>query len=302
MMQEKKTVVGFVGTGVMGFSMAKHLALAGFEVKATNRSLEKAQGLRAFGVRVLPDLEEVVSGSDILCTMLGYPRDVEQVYMEGVFPYLQRQPSRPSLLIDFTTTQPSLSVEIARIAAELGVFALDAPVSGGDVGAREGTLSIMVGGEAEAFDRALPVFQVVGRNVRHQGGPGAGQHTKMTNQITIAGTMMGVCEALVYGHTMGLDLTQVLESISKGAAGCWTLDHLAPRMLKGDFEPGFFVSHFLKDLRIALEEARRVGLELQGLALAHDRYQETVARGWGQKGTQVLLKTLSPSTKTKEQL
>jgi 3-hydroxyisobutyrate dehydrogenase len=192
------------------------------------------------------------------------------------------------VLVDMTTTEPVLAVAIAEGAAAAGATALDAPVSGGDVGARNATLSIMVGGDAEALQRVQPLLSAMGRTVLHQGGPGAGQHTKMCNQIVIAGTMIGVCESLLYAHKAGLDVETMLQAIRGGAAGCWALDNLAPRILKGDFAPGFFVDHFIKDMGIALEEAARMRLALPGLALVRQLYIATAAHGHGRSGTQAL--------------
>ncbi len=197
-----------------------------------------------------------------------------------------------ALLVDMTTTEPSLAVEICRRSARGGAAAVDAPVSGGDVGARNATLSIMIGGEAQDVARAAPLFELLGKNIVHQGGPGAGQHTKMCNQIVIAGTMIGVCESLIYGARAGLDLTQMLTSIKTGAAGCWTLDNLAPRVINRNFDPGFFVEHFIKDMGIALEEARRMTLPLPGLALVHQLYVAVQAQGHGRMGTHALVLAL----------
>jgi 3-hydroxyisobutyrate dehydrogenase len=218
--------------------------------------------------------------------MVGFPRDVEEVYLgeNGII----ANASMGTLCLDFTTTKPSLASEIARLGAERGVACLDCPVSGGDVGARQATLSIMVGGEPTAFDRALPVLGILGKNIQYQGGPGSGQHCKMANQITIAGTMVGVCEALLYGVRAGLNPEALLSAIRPGAAGCWTLEHLAPRILNGRFEPGFMVDHFLKDMGIALEEAERMGLVLPGLSLVRQLYLATRNGGWGKMGTHAL--------------
>jgi 3-hydroxyisobutyrate dehydrogenase len=197
-----------------------------------------------------------------------------------------------SLLVDMTTTEPRLAREIHDRAAARDVWAVDAPLSGGDVGARNATLSIMIGGDREAVDAAMPIFETLGKSIVHQGGPGAGQHTKMCNQIVIAGTMIGVCESLLYGYRAGLDLETMLSSIRGGAAGCWTLDNLAPRVLKGNFDPGFIVEHFIKDMSIALDEAKRMNLSLPGLALVHQLYLALRAQGHGQRGTHALLLAL----------
>jgi 3-hydroxyisobutyrate dehydrogenase len=223
--------------------------------------------------------------------MLGYPADVRDVVLgEGG---LLEAMDEGALYIDVTTSEPSLAVEIAQAAAAKGVAALDAPVSGGDVGARNGTLVVMVGGEPEAFARAKPLLEAFGQTVVLMGGPGSGQHTKMVNQIAISSGMVAVCEALLYAHRSGLDLEQVLDTISRGAAGSWTLSNLAPRLLTGDVEPGFKVDHFVKDLGIALAEARRMQLSLPGLALAEQLYIAAQAQGLGQKGTHALLLALA---------
>jgi 3-hydroxyisobutyrate dehydrogenase len=223
--------------------------------------------------------------------MVGYPSDVREVTLgpDGVL-----STARPGCVVaDMTTSEPQLAKEIFEVAAGKDVGSLDAPVSGGDVGAREATLTVMVGGQQEDFERALPVFQCLGRAVTLEGGPGAGQHTKMANQVAIASGMIGVCEALLYARRAGLDVAKVIETIAPGAAGSWSLSNYGPRALRGDFEPGFKVDHFIKDLGIALAEARRMGLALPGLALAEQLYVATSARGLGEKGTHSLLLTLS---------
>ncbi len=222
--------------------------------------------------------------------MVGFPKDVQEVYFEkdGILNSLPEG----AIAVDMTTTAPSLAVAIAGAAAERKAWALDAPVSGGDVGARNATLSIMVGGDAGAFEQVLPWLEKMGKNIVYQGAAGAGQHTKMCNQIVIAGTMIGVCESLLYAAKAGLDIPTVLSSIGKGAAGCWTLDNLAPRMVQRNFEPGFFVEHFIKDMGIALEEANRMGLSMPGLALVKQLYEAVKAQGWGKKGTHALLLAL----------
>lgn len=232
----------------------------------------------------------VAEQTDVLFTMVGFPNDVREVYFgkQGVL-----AGSRPGMvLVDMTTTEPSLASAIAEAAQTHGAAALDAPVSGGDVGARNATLSVMVGGETEAVQAVMPLFECLGKNIVHQGGPGAGQHTKLCNQIVIAGTMVGVCESLLYGYRAGLDVPRMLESIRGGAAACWTLDHLAPRILARNFDPGFFVDHFVKDMGIALEEARRRDLTLPGLTLAHQLYQKVQALGHGRSGTHALMLAL----------
>ena len=283
-----KTTVGFIGLGVMGHSMAGHVLRGGFDVLVYNRSKEKALDLLTQGAVWKDDIVSLAEKSDIVITMVGYPKDVEEVYLgeRGIV-----EGARPgTVLVDMTTSSPKLAERIAAAAAEKGLFALDAPVSGGDKGAREATLSIMVGGDTAVFEDMLPLFQLMGKNVVLQGGPGSGQHTKMANQIAIASNMMGVCEAVAYAKKSGLDPERVLASISGGAAGSWSLSNLAPRILAGNFAPGFFVKHFIKDMRIALEEAGRMGMETPGLKQAFALYEELAAEGYENDGTHALYK------------
>ena len=283
-----KTTVGFIGLGVMGHSMAGHVLRGGFDVLVYNRSKEKTLDLLTQGAVWKDDIFSLAEKSDIVVTMVGYPKDVEEVYLgeRGIV-----AAARPgTVLIDMTTSSPKLAERIASAAAEKGLFSLDAPVSGGDKGAREATLSIMVGGEETVFEDMLPLFQLMGKNIVLQGGPGSGQHTKMANQIAIASNMMGVCEALAYAKKSGLDTGRVLSSISGGAAGSWSLSNLAPRILAGNFAPGFFVKHFIKDMRIALEEADRMGMDAPGLKQAFALYEELAAKGCENDGTQALFK------------
>jgi len=278
--------IGWIGTGVMGRPMAAHLIKAGHNLTVFNRTKSKAKELIDAGAKWANSPQEVAKDQDFVCTMVGYPQDVREVVFgkEGIINTIKPG----SIFIDFTTSKPSLAIEIAETLKKKEVLALDAPVSGGDVGARGATLSIMVGGDEEAFNAAKPILEKLGKTIILQGGPGAGQHTKMCNQIQIAGTMIGMVEALVYGTKAGLDLETMLHSISGGAAGCWSLDNLAPRILKGDMEPGFFVDHFVKDMGIALEEAQRMQISLPGLALVHQLYISVQALGAGRKGTQAL--------------
>jgi len=289
--------VGWVGTGVMGAPMCGHLMGAGCRATVFNRTRAKAQPLLDGGAEWAGSPRAVAEGSDFVCTMVGFPADVREVYFgeNGVLAGARGG----SILIDMTTTQPSLAREIYAAAAARGADAVDAPVSGGDVGARNATLSIMVGGQRDAVGRAMPLLRVMGRSIVHQGGPGAGQHAKMCNQIVIAGTMIGVCESLIYGAKAGLSLETMLESIRGGAAACWTLDNLAPRILRRNFDPGFFVDHFVKDMGIALEEARRMDLALSGLQLAHRLYQTVQALGHGRKGTHALMLALEEMSQSK---
>jgi len=278
--------IGWIGTGVMGGPMASHLMKAGHHLTVFTRSKSKARELIDAGAKWANSPQETAKNQDFVCMMVGYPQDVREVVFgkEGIINTIKPG----SIFIDFTTSKPSLAIEIAEALEKKGVFSLDAPVSGGDIGARRATLSIMVGGNKEAFKAAKPILEKLGKTIILQGGPGAGQHTKMCNQIQIAGTMVGMVEALVYGNKAGLDLETMLGSISGGAAGCWSLDNLAPRILKGDMEPGFFVDHFVKDMGIALEEAQRMQISLPGLALVHQLYVSVQAFGAGRKGTQAL--------------
>jgi 3-hydroxyisobutyrate dehydrogenase len=230
---------------------------------------------------------EVAEAAEVVFTIVGFPNDVREVYFgeEGILSSVRAG----TVLVDMTTTEPSLGIEIYNAALEKDVYALDAPVSGGDVGAKNGTLSVMVGGDKEVFDKIYPLFELMGKHIVYQGDAGAGHHTKMCNQITIAGTMIGVCESLLYGYKAGLDLPTMLSSISGGAAGCWTLNNLAPRIVNRDFEPGFYVEHFIKDMGIALKEAEAMGLALPGLALVKQLYLSVEALGYGRKGTQALI-------------
>lgn len=284
------TRIGWIGTGVMGGPMCRHLLHAGYRLTLFTRNRSKAVPLLTQGTTWADSPRAVAEQTDVLFTMVGFPNDVREVYFgeQGVL-----AGSRPGMvLVDMTTTEPSLACDIAKAAETRGAAALDAPVSGGDIGARHATLSVMVGGETEAVQAVMPLFECLGKHIVHQGGPGAGQHTKLCNQIVIAGTMVGVCESLLYGYRAGLDVPRMLESIRGGAAACWTLDHLAPRILARNFDPGFVVDHFVKDMGIALEEARRRNLTLPGLTLAHQLYQQVQALGHGRAGTHALMLAL----------
>lgn len=284
------TRIGWIGTGVMGLSMCGHLLARGFQMTIFSRTRTRSQPLIEKGARWADSPRAVADSSNVVFTMLGFPEDVRAAYFgrEGVL----AGAGPGTILVDMTTTEPSLAREIASAAADRGVYALDAPVSGGDVGARNATLSIMAGGDTSAIETVMPLLQLLGKTIIHQGGPGAGQHAKMCNQIVIAGTMIGVCESLLYGQRAGLNLETMLQSVRPGAAGCWTLDNLAPRVLKRNFDPGFFVEHFIKDMGIALEEARRMKLALPGLALVHQLYIALAAQGHGRKGTHALMLAL----------
>ncbi len=284
------TKIGWIGTGVMGRWMCQHLMNKGYRATVYNRSSEKTKPLEELGAQVASSPKKVAENSDIVFAIVGFPSDVREVFLgpEGAL-----AGSKPgTILVDMTTSEPSLAVEIASAARSAQVFALDAPVSGGDIGARNAALSIMIGGEDAVVNAVKPLFECMGKTIVHQGGPGAGQHTKMVNQILIASNMVGVCEALLYGYKAGLNLETVLQSVSVGAAGSWSLQNLGPRIMARNFEPGFFVEHFIKDMGIALEEAKRLNLALPGLALANSLYIALKAHGYGRKGTQALILAL----------
>jgi 3-hydroxyisobutyrate dehydrogenase len=280
------SVVGFVGTGVMGGPMAGHLLDAGYHLRVHNRTRSKAEALLARGAQWSETPGDTATGADAVVTMLGFPADVESVYLGAGGVLACASPG--AFVIDMTTSTPSLAVRIAREAEALHMHALDAPVSGGDVGARDARLTIMVGGEPDAFAEAEPLLRVMGPSVVLQGPAGAGQHTKMANQIAIADTIVGVCECLSYAEAAGLDPQRVLGSIGAGSAGSWQLANYAPRMLAGDFAPGFYVKHFIKDMRIAREEAGAMGIELPGLVLALELYEEMARRGMQDRGIHAL--------------
>lgn len=280
--------IGFIGTGVMGGSMAGHLLAAGHTLHLTTRTRTKAQALLERGANWHDSPAALAPRCDTICTMVGFPADVEAVYFGEAG--LLAAARAGTLLIDFTTSRPDLAVRIAEAAGRRGLLALDAPVSGGDKGAREATLSIMVGGDPATFEAALPLLNIVGKRIVHQGPSGSGQHCKMSNQIAIANNMIGVCEALAYARKAGLDPESVLASIATGAAGSWSLTNLAPRMLAGDFAPGFYVKHFVKDLGIALASAQALKLDLPGLELALRLYRELADQGGADLGTQALIR------------
>jgi 3-hydroxyisobutyrate dehydrogenase len=283
--------VGWIGTGVMGSSMCAHLLAAGYSVTVSTRTRAKASALLEAGATWADAPADVATKSDVIFSMVGYPADVREVILG---PHGALDSARPgAILIDMSTSEPALAVEIAERAELRGVHALDAPVSGGDVGARNATLSIMVGGQSEAFDAVRPALEVLGSTIVLQGGPGAGQHTKMMNQILIASNMVGVCEALLYAYRANLDLESVLASVSGGAAGSWSLSNLAPRMIANNMAPGFYVNHFVKDMGIALAEAGRMKLSLPGLALANQLYVALQAQDGGSDGTQSLILALA---------
>ena len=284
------TRVGWIGTGVMGAAMSARLLKQGYEVMVHTRTKTKAMSLLAEGAGWAESPKSIAERSDVIFTMVGFPQDVRDVYFgdAGVLAGARAG----SIVVDMTTTSPLLAREIYDAAKGRGVAAIDAPVSGGDIGARDGTLSIMIGGDRTVADTLMSLFHILGKTIVYQGGPGSGQHTKLCNQIVIAGTMIGVCESLLYGYKAGLDLETMLRSIKGGAAACWTLDTLAPRILQRNFDPGFFVEHFVKDMGLALEEARRMGLVLPGLALVHQLYLSVQAHGHGRCGTHALMLAL----------
>ncbi len=287
-MTEQKPTVGFIGIGVMGRSMAGHLLDAGYSVHVYNRTQAKAQDLVDRGAQWQSSPGKVAAAADVIITIVGFPVDVESVYLgeDGVL----AQARSGSLAIDMTTSCPNLASRIAQEAAAKGIEVLDAPVSGGDIGAREARLSIMVGGSVSGFERALPLFEIMGKNIVHQGPAGSGQHTKMCNQIAIASGMMAISEAMAYAKKSGLQPETVLKSIESGAAGSWSLTNLAPRVLKEDYAPGFFVKHFIKDMKIAIESAQAMGLDLPGLQLAKKLYDQLASKGCEDDGTQALFK------------
>ncbi|MGB3851864.1 MAG: NAD(P)-dependent oxidoreductase [Tunicatimonas sp.] len=295
----KKTTLGWIGTGVMGAAMLARLQESGYASVVYTRTKTKAQSLLEAGAQWADSPRAVAEQCPVVFTIVGFPHDVREVYFgeDGLLAGTQEG----AVLVDMTTTEPSLAQEIYQQARAQQMHTVDAPVSGGDVGAKNGTLSIMVGGDEPVVEAVMPLLEVMGKNIVHQGEAGAGQHTKMCNQITIAGTMVGVCESLLYGHRAGLDLPTMLRSISGGAAACWTLDQLAPRMVSRNFDPGFYVEHFIKDMGIALQEANRLGLSMPGLALAKQLYEATQAQGHGKLGTHALLLALEQLSGIKQQ-
>lgn len=280
--------IGFVGIGVMGKSMAALLMKAGYHVSVFTRTKAKAASLLEQGAIWKASIKELAKTADVIISIVGYPKDVEEIYYgnDGII----ENAKQGSYLIDMTTSKPKLAMQIAETAKQNGLFALDAPVSGGDIGAKNGSLTIMVGGDEKAYEAMQPIFNVMGTNIVRQGPAGAGQHTKMANQITIASTMIGVCEAITYAKKAGLDPTTVLKSISAGAAGSWSLSNLAPRMMAGDDAPGFYVKHFIKDMTIALESAKEMDMLSPGLELSLSLYKQLAEQGEADSGTQALIK------------
>lgn len=280
--------IGFIGLGVMGTSMAAHLMAAGHSLMVFNRTREKAEGLIKRGAQWADTPGAVAAASDILISMVGYPHDVEKIYFGegGILSAMKAG----GYVVDMTTSSPKLARRLYEAAKEREIASLDAPVSGGDIGARNASLVVMVGGDRGAFDAVKPIFELLGRTIRYFGPAGSGQYAKMANQIAIASNMMGVCEAVAYAKRAGLDPAEVVETISGGAAGSWSLSNLAPRMLRGDYAPGFFIKHFIKDMGIALASAEEMHLDLPGLKLAKRLYDELSARGMEDSGTQALIR------------
>ena len=288
--QPGKTRIGWIGTGVMGRWMCQHAMTKGYAATVYNRSAEKAQPLVDAGAKPAKSPKEVAEAADIVFAIVGFPKDVREVFLgaDGALAGAKAG----TVLVDMTTSEPSLAKEIYEAAKGKGVGSLDAPVSGGDVGAKNAALSIMIGGDKEVVAAVQPVFETMGKTIVHQGAAGAGQHTKMVNQILISSNMVALCEGLLYGHKAGLDLETVFKSVSVGAAGSKALEVLGPRMLVRNFEPGFYVEHFIKDMGIALAEAEKMNLSLPGLGLAKQLYEAVRAQGYGRKGTQALLLAL----------
>jgi len=286
-----KQNIGWIGTGVMGHSMVSHIIKAGYHLSVYNRTKKKAADLIKMGAIWCSNPKEIAEKSDIIFTIVGFPKDVKEVYLgeNG----LLKGTRNGSIIIDMTTSEPTFAQLIYEEARKKGVFTLDAPVSGGDVGAREGTLAIMVGGDKEIYEKILPFFKLMGKNISYLGKAGAGQHAKMSNQILIASTMIGVVESLLYAYKAGNDLTEVINVIGKGAAGCWSINNLGPRIVIRNFDPGFFIKHFVKDMGIALQEAKQMNLALPGLALAYQFYISAMAMGLENLGTHGLYKVLA---------
>ncbi|MDR1485389.1 MAG: NAD(P)-dependent oxidoreductase [Planctomycetaceae bacterium] len=287
----KSTRIGWIGTGIMGRSMAMHILRGGYSLFVYNRTRSKAAELIDGGAVWCDSPREVALRSELVFTMVGYPSDVEETILgaDGIIVTL----NRGGVIVDMTTSSPTLARMIDLAACDRGIFAIDAPVSGGDTGAKNAALSIMIGGDKRVADLLLPVFNLMGKTIVYHGESGAGQYAKTVNQILIAGNMIGLCEALLFAYRCGLDLENVFRSVSTGAAGSWSLTNIAPRIIHGDFEPGFFVEHFVKDIGIALEESRRMNLSLPGLALVEQFYIAAKSKGYGKNGTQVLLRVLA---------
>lgn len=287
-MNKESTKIGFIGTGVMGNPMASHILKEGYELYVYNRTSAKTQSLVASGAHACDSPGSVAEMCDIIFAIVGFPKDVETVFLGSNGIVEKAKPG--SIIVDMTTSTPDLAKKIASVAIKKGLHSLDAPVSGGDVGAKSGMLSIMVGGKKEIFDRVLPLFELMGSNVVYQGSAGSGQHTKMANQIGIASSMLAMCESLTYAKAAGLDQKTVLKSISSGAAGSWSLTNLAPRILRDDYEPGFFVRHFIKDMQIAIDSSEAMGIPIPGLKVAKAKFDQIADQGLDNKGTQAVIK------------
>ena len=282
--------IGFIGVGVMGGPMVLNLMKKGFDVSIYTRTKSKAESVIAAGAHWCDTIADCAAGRDVVITIVGYPKDVEEVYFseKGIL----NSADKGTVLIDMTTTSPRLSERIYAAAKEKGMTALDAPVSGGDVGAQKGTLAIMVGGDRDVFDKMHDVFAAMGTNIRYQGGAGCGQHTKMANQIAISGCVAAVCEAIAYAKRCGLDPQDMFDAISTGAAGSWQLTNNGQKIINGDYAPGFYVKHFIKDMNIALDEAQARDLDLTVLHMVRDKYDELAAQGGANEGTQALIKVI----------
>jgi len=283
-----KTIIGFIGLGVMGRSMAGHILDAGFELHVYTRTKKSSQAIIAKGGVWENSVSELSQKCDIIITIVGFPTDVEDIYLDknGILSHAKKE----TIVIDMTTSSPDLAIKIYAKAKEKEIESLDAPVSGGDLGAQNATLSIMVGGDKKTFDKVFPIFKIMGKNIELQGKPGAGQHTKMANQIALAAGMIGVCESLAYAEKSGLDPETVLKSIGQGAAGSWSLNNMGPRMIAGNFEPGFYIKHFIKDMKIAAKSSKNLGFQTPGLDLALSMYKKLADNGFENKGTQALYK------------
>ncbi len=290
-MSANKPSIGFIGTGVMGKEMARHLIEAGYSVTVYNRTKAKTEELLQMGAKWKDTVTEVAQAAEVIITMIGYPKDVEEVYFGDQGILANVKPG--SYVVDMTTSTPALAEKIYQAAKEKGVYSLDAPVSGGDIGARDAKLTIMIGGDQEVFDVIVPIFEKMGTNIVLQGPAGAGQHTKMANQIAIASSMIATCEAILYAEKAGLDPTTVLKSIAAGSAGSWSLSNYGPRIIAGNFSPGFFVKHFIKDMKIALESAQEMGIKIPGLELAKSLYERLAEKGEENSGTHALYKLLA---------
>lgn len=290
---KENTRIGFIGLGIMGHSMAGHLLDAGFSLHVFNRTKSKADDLVEKGAIWEDRVSDLAAQSDVIITIVGDPQDVEKIYLgsSGILEHA----GQGSVAIEMTTSDPGLAQTIYEKGKEKGISVLDAPVSGGDLGARNATLSIMVGGDESAFQKVLPILEVMGKNIVYQGKAGAGQHTKMANQISIAAAMVALCEAMAYISRAGLDPETVLSCISQGAAGSWSMSNLGPRIIKGDFAPGFSIKHFIKDMGIALESAKAFDLDMPGLDLAFSMYKQMADKGLGEDGTQGLYKLYKES-------